>query len=508
VRNAEPAPGTPEPELVEPAPVEPVEPRNPSNLSNQPFPLRWALAAAVALVVLRSAVFVFYEQAHFDSDQAITGLMARDLAHLQGFPLYFYGQRYLLAVEAWLAAPFLLLLGTSVAALKLPVLLLNAVAVTLLVWLLARDGGLRPGAALIASLFFALPPPVSASRLVEAAGCNIEPFVFVPLLWLLRARPFWFGVTLAIATLTREFAMYAATALAVIAIADGRYRIPGVWRYLVRAAAGAAAVMLLVTLLAGMAANLASTKPAPTLAGIGLALLPSHAVTLITQILPTLLGARRDPLAYFNIASAQASGHHWLAPVLLLALAAAAVRVGSLVIRRSTRTASTPFLWFLLLVGVQAAGAFVLISNTDDMQVRYVLLALLIPVALVALHLRIETVRGLRAVTVAVVLLWAGASLADHAALGVEYATRRPPNAVRELALYLENNGIAYGDADYWTAYHVTYLTDTRVILTPRSLVRIASYESLVAEHADTAAHIALEPCLGAAHIRRWYVCR
>ena len=60
-----------------------------------------------ALVVMRSAVFVFWSGSHFDSDQAVTGLMAKHLSELRAFPVFLYGQTYMLEVEAWLAAPLM-----------------------------------------------------------------------------------------------------------------------------------------------------------------------------------------------------------------------------------------------------------------------------------------------------------------------------------------------------------------------------------------------------------------
>ena len=59
-------------------------------------------------------------------------------------PLFMYGQSYILAVEAWMAAPLFLLAGPSIAALKLPLLAVNLATALLLVHLLERDGGLRP----------------------------------------------------------------------------------------------------------------------------------------------------------------------------------------------------------------------------------------------------------------------------------------------------------------------------------------------------------------------------
>ena len=92
------------------------------------------LAAVAAVVLVRSLVLVCWPQAHFDSDQAVTGLMAKHLAEGRAFPVFMYGQSYILAVQAWMAAPMFLLLGVSVAALKVPLLVINiAVAVLLIV---------------------------------------------------------------------------------------------------------------------------------------------------------------------------------------------------------------------------------------------------------------------------------------------------------------------------------------------------------------------------------------
>jgi hypothetical protein len=38
------------------------------------------MAIAVLVIVVRSAIFVFWEQAEFDSDQAVVGLMAKHLS--------------------------------------------------------------------------------------------------------------------------------------------------------------------------------------------------------------------------------------------------------------------------------------------------------------------------------------------------------------------------------------------------------------------------------------------
>ena len=49
--------------------------------------LVWTIATLSALVIARSLVFTLFEQAHFDSDQAIVGLMAKHLSEGRAFPV-------------------------------------------------------------------------------------------------------------------------------------------------------------------------------------------------------------------------------------------------------------------------------------------------------------------------------------------------------------------------------------------------------------------------------------
>lgn len=180
------------------------------------------LLIVTLLVVGRSLVFVIFEHAQFDADQAITGLMAKHIAELRAFPFYAYASDYVLVVEAWLAAPFLALFGTSVAALRLPLVLLNLVTGVLLVTILGRELYLRPVVALIPALFFVAAPPVLAAELLTATGGNVEPFVYVLLLWLTRERPVAFGIIFLVGFMNREFTAYAASALLLVEALQGR----------------------------------------------------------------------------------------------------------------------------------------------------------------------------------------------------------------------------------------------------------------------------------------------
>ena len=79
-------------------------------------------------------------------------------------------------------------------ALKLPLLGINLAVAILLLLVLERELKLRPIAAFVPTLFFIMPPPETTRLLLESNGGNIEPFLYVLLLWLVRRQPLIFGV--------------------------------------------------------------------------------------------------------------------------------------------------------------------------------------------------------------------------------------------------------------------------------------------------------------------------
>src|SRR5690554_1891314 len=93
-----------------------------------PRPLLLALVLALALG-LRLALIVS-PHGWLEADEAIVGLMARNI--LQGErPIFYWGQSYMGALEAYLAAAVFALLGSSTAALRL----VPTVCSVIFVWL-------------------------------------------------------------------------------------------------------------------------------------------------------------------------------------------------------------------------------------------------------------------------------------------------------------------------------------------------------------------------------------
>jgi hypothetical protein len=103
-------------------------------------------------VVVRAPFWTEALRTPVDGDTAIVGLMARHL----GRGATMWGQPYGSPLEAWLAAPFLALMGPRVEALRLCYFLLG-LALVPVAYLLARR--LDPRAALPAAVLVACPPP-------------------------------------------------------------------------------------------------------------------------------------------------------------------------------------------------------------------------------------------------------------------------------------------------------------------------------------------------------------
>ena len=487
-----------------------------------------ALAAGIALA--RSAVYLFWEQAAFDSDQAIFGLMAKHITEGRAFPTYIYGDHYMLAVQAWLAAPLFALFGPSVAMLKLPVVIVNMMTAALLTWVLHRDGGLRPATALIASLFFVLATPVMAKMLIETGGGNPEPFLYVLLLWILRDRPVAFGVVFAVGFLHREFTAYAVTAIVAISVlADRQINMA---RFKAVALAGAA-FFLVWQAVRVMYAYSTPFGPGTTIdaafyAGGSSALtsrycwipetIPGALVSLFTSYLALPFGASEHRLAELGVRSllpVRPAGVPPYWPVLGSILAAALARVIWISV-----TERSP-LWrgrgavatFLLLVGVQSGIVYAVArcGRLESDTLRYALLTVYIGVGIVSLYLVYETHRLWRRAIMAVMIAWASISALGHWRLIDEYVNREPAAPHRALATYLVDHDIQYARGDYWTAYATTFFAAERVVIASTDTVRITDYQRQVAAHPDRAVNVERAPCAGPgeeAVAGNYWVCR
>lgn len=485
------------------------------------------MAAIALLIVVRSGVFVAWEGAHFDGDQAITGLMAKHLSELRAFPVFWYGQNHMLAVESWLIAPVFLIGGVSVFTLKLPLLLMNVAIGVLLVHLLVRDAGLRPAHAAIATLFFALPPPGTTARLLDANGGNIEPFLYVLLIWLLRRRPNWCGMVVGLGFLNREFTIYGCAALVAMEAARGTLFTRDGARLRLKTFRTAAEVWLLIYWIrrfssaAGPGTTLADVyRPHDNLTELASRVcadagtIGTGAMRIATEHWPLLFGAAPHGLADFGILSNVWQGAVWsgllLAAVMLVAVAGIAVHI-----RRAPR-ATLEFPGYLVVVAAFSVTGYVVgrCGQIDFFLMRYDLLSLVGAVGIAAVFFQSTTDRAFafsRTLTkgwLSLVALWFVLVAVPHARLYAEYV-RNPPDDVRRFLIQtLDARQVKYAYAGYWLASTVTFLTNERIIVAADDFVRIRTYNDIVDAHRAEAVRISREPCdRGTRIAHRLYLC-
>lgn len=458
----------------------------------------WLLAALIALVLLRSAVFVLYRHSHFDSDQAVFGIMAKDIVAGRAFPLFMYGRRYLLGVGSWLCAPLFALFGASVFTLKLPMVAMNVGCAALLFRMLAATPAVGPWGAALATLPFAVPSVITASQMTAQCGGNIEPLFFCLLAYALRARPIALGLVFGIAFLNREFALIGFIALLLLDAATGELKARARQRGL------SALVILAVVIVIRSLAEWTQGYYGDSIDNVGLQNVFEGAgfSALFGLQIPTLLGCGDRVLAAFNVTSALHTGHAWLYPAVALWLALGVA--GAVHLRRSTLRELPAY---LVLLGAGQAAAFVLLCTVprDIMLVRYVLLSQFLWVAAAAIA---WSRPRLRAPIAALVFLVVASNAWDHLHLAHEYLAGPPHDDHELLADELLARNIRYVTAEFWVAYNISFLTDERVIASPPlgAMDSIARYRSEVARHRKESVRITTYPC--GPRVFRWYLCR
>jgi hypothetical protein len=470
----------------------------------------WLSAGALTLVILfRSAVPVFWPLSYFDSDQAITGLMAKHLSELRAFPVFYYGQNYMLAVEAWLAAPVFLLAGVSVTTLRLPLLAINIAIALMLLRLVVRETGLRPALAAIPTLFFALPAPGTTSHILEANGGNVEPLAYVLLLWMTRFRPRWCGFIFAIAFLQREFVLYGLLALLAIEAAQGvlftreglvrrgvMLRTAAVswltvqWLKSFSSAAGPGTSMLDIFQPHDNLTELASRVC------LDLRTFPHGVWNLITIHWPVLFGAMRRPVLDFGVDTSAMQGMRGgsllLAMVLLLPVIAIARRW---LADRQWR-GEYNFCAYLVLTALLSCAGYIVArcGEVGFVLMRYELLSLVGIVGLGAWGLLVSGT-WTRRVWVALACAMVAISAVSHATMLAQYVSDPPVSAKQVIARELEARGIRYATANYWLAYSVTFLRKEQTTIASTDMVRIREYNRLVDAHPAETIRITREPC-------------
>ena len=465
---------------------------------------------AAFLVLVRSAVFILQGYVDFDSDQAIVGLMAKHLSEFRTFPLFFYGQHYMLGAQAWIVAPFLWLARPSIAVLKTPMVLLNVLAAVLLIRGISSRRGVRPAVAFVAALPFIVPTPVVAGSFVQLGSSGVEPLIYVLLLWMLRGRPFAFGALLAFGFVHREFTIYALPAVAVVELADRSSWTTATLRRAARAAGGFALVWLILDdakmHLSGSSLILQAQQLGKFSCLDGLALF-GRAPSLLMRAWTLLTGGTRMALDHYAMRSSAAAGSAiigWIVGGAMLMMLFRLARLS----RLRPAGSSVAFAVYLGLVGCLAFAAYTVTCAFAYPIVRYFSLGLLLPIGCFAAFVARETSARLRTTAIVVFVVWGTANLIDNVRVVRDAYVNPRPNPHAELTEFLLSHQIRYARASYWDAYVVDFLSRERVIVGSYGPARIPDYERRVDEHRDAAVGIERMPCAGQLRVAQWCIQR
>jgi 4-amino-4-deoxy-L-arabinose transferase-like glycosyltransferase len=142
------------------------------------------LLAVCAFTLAYRLLLLFTIDAHAHYDEAIIGVMARNILALGERPLFFYGQNYGGggALEAYAAAGLFALFGESTLLLKLTPLLFSLAAIPLTYAVARRLHGLL--AARLAILIFVTAPPTLEWSLAARGGYIETVFFSILLFWM------------------------------------------------------------------------------------------------------------------------------------------------------------------------------------------------------------------------------------------------------------------------------------------------------------------------------------
>ncbi len=463
-------------------------------------------------MLLRSLVFVFWEQSYYDSDQAIVGLMAKHLIEGRAFPVFFYGQSYMLGVEAYLAAPVFLIAGVSVAALKFPLLLINLGVALMLLRTLEREAGLRPYVAMLPVMFFAVPAPGVAAEILAPNGGNVAPFMYTALIWLTRYRPNWCGFFFGLGFLQREFTLYAGLALFAVELVSGELlNRDGIRRRLTMLRT-AVEVWLVVHILKSYSS---AAGPGTTTADLmqsgesavefakrfctDPAMIPRGLRNLFLEHFPVLFGTRPMGLNELSVESVSRQGFSGAWIVLALTAMIAVGGVALHLVRERRWKPAYAFCAYLVLVALLSQAGYIVgrCGGLHHFTLRYELLSIVGLTGLGAWFLVVTPPGRLRTLWMALATGLILVTAVPTARLLVEYVRHEPENPKRLIVQHLDARGIKYAFGDYWRAYLITFMTNERIIVAADDFQRIREYSTTVKEHKDEAVRIAREFCPG-----------
>jgi hypothetical protein len=430
----------------------------------------WLLAVIVALVLPRIVLLVRSRVALIDSDEAITGLMAR---HILGgeFPIWLYGINYQGSLEAYVAAALFAVLGSSPLVLKLePFCWFVGFACSH--YLLAREVTTRL-AARLSVLLVSLSPAFLMVWSLGVIGTYMSMLCLGTLALLLAARALARGFTTrrlialgfvaGLAWWTFPLAIaFIAPILLLLFFYAGPYRVRVLGTVLLAFVVGSAAFWPY-----NLTHKMSSLRVRSQIAHEE-ATMASSASGLIRRAIPILMGARaahanRDFVPMASLLT------------LTIFVVCASLSARRFFIARSSATSGPPgmlvlatFSWILVLFVISGFG-----YNADEP--RY-----LIPVYAVLYIVLLHGLAPTLQYALALLLLAGNVVGSYNETTTLSTPLNHEPTA--SLFAYLRQHGVRNAYAPYWTAYRLTFESNEEIIFSPppNDLVRYTPHLTAV----------------------------
>jgi 4-amino-4-deoxy-L-arabinose transferase-like glycosyltransferase len=443
-------------------------------------------SALLAGLLLKTALLLTHSVT-FNGDEAVMALMGRHI--LQGeFPVFFYGQSYMGALDAYLIAGNFALIGQSVLAVHVVQIILHGMTVAITYWLGLRLSGNRFAAGTAAWLM-AIPPVLISLYTTVTLGDYGEILILNGLIFLAGWRvlteqdhPAWLWFAIGLMGGLGWWSM----ALIVISLAP--ILLIGAWKFKTAPPVKRMALMgagFLIGALPWLAATVQRGADATLLdmagawfsksdgGGTGNGLL-LHILTLLLFNLPALIGLR-PPWSV-----------EWIAlPVGIMIIGIVLIVLWSAIKQTREETAGRIERLSLLGGGGLLIALFVLSPFGGDPTGRYFLplapiLAVLIGEWAGRLRAQKQTVRWMRPAavslaTVAIFLaynLWGNARsmLQNPPGLTTQFdpISHLPQEYDGDLIAFLDSIGANRGYSNTWITFRFAFLTGERIIFSPR----------------------------------------
>ena len=128
----------------------------------------WLCVSVIVGFLIRAWIVYRWQWNEPNGDEAVAGLMAKHIAQARDFPVFFYGQSYLGALEPYLNAVLFRLFGFS----PNLIFVLPTLFSTALIWLVYKFAGCfyGPDVAISAAAVVAVAPVDMLQRTLSAAG--------------------------------------------------------------------------------------------------------------------------------------------------------------------------------------------------------------------------------------------------------------------------------------------------------------------------------------------------